>query len=389
MTTARPLRIAVVAGEESGDLLAADLVSAIGRMEGARPDLIGIGGRHLEALGLASLVDPSSIALMGISAVLRDLPALLLKIRRTARAIVEARPDCLITVDSPDFSLRVARRVHDAAPDIPIIHYVCPSVWAWRPERAPAMRRYVDRILCVLPFETEALERLGGPPGTYVGHRLSRDAGIAEAAGAQRSREPAIGGEKTLLVLPGSRSSEVRSLIGDFGAAVKILAERGHSFRVALPTVPHLEQMVRAETAAWAVRPSVTTTANDKARAFAEADSAIAASGTVTLELALARVPAVSCYKLDRFARMLVGKVTIWSSVLPNIIADRPIYPEHFNEFVRPGMLARHTELLWRDSAQRRAQLEGLDIVAERMATPRPSGEIAAEAVLSEVARRT
>ena len=290
MTTARPLRIAVVAGEESGDLLAADLVSAIGRMEGARPDLVGIGGRHLEALGLASLVDPSSIALMGISAVLRDLPALLLKIRRTARAIVEARPDCLITVDSPDFSLRVARRVHDAAPDIPIIHYSPQRVGV--AARAPAMRRYVDRILCVLPFETEALERLGGPPGTYVGHRLSRDAGIAAAAAAQRDRGPAIDGDKTLLILPGSRSSEVRSLIGDFGAAVKILAERGHSFRVALPTVPHLEEMVRAETAGWAVRPSITTTIDDKARAFAEADSAIAASGTVTLELALARVPA-------------------------------------------------------------------------------------------------
>ncbi|HRP78868.1 MAG TPA: lipid-A-disaccharide synthase, partial [Aquamicrobium sp.] len=153
MSAARPLRIGIVAGEESGDLLGADLIAALSRLTGRPVELVGVGGRHLGSAGLTPLFDGSEIALMGITAVLRDLPRLMRRIGQTASAIAAAKPDCLITIDSPDFSLRVARKVRAAAPKIPIIHYVCPSVWAWRPGRAPAMRAYVDRVLCVLPFE--------------------------------------------------------------------------------------------------------------------------------------------------------------------------------------------------------------------------------------------
>jgi len=165
MATDKPLKIAIVAGEESGDLLGADIVQGLRRATGRDIQLVGIGGRHLQAHGLNSLFDGSEIALMGFSAILRDLPRLIQRIGQTAKAIAAEKPDCLITIDSPDFSLRVAKKVRAADPAIPIIHYVCPSVWAWRPGRAVAMKPYVDHILCILPFEVKALSRLGGPPG--------------------------------------------------------------------------------------------------------------------------------------------------------------------------------------------------------------------------------
>ena len=168
--TAGPLRIAIVAGEESGDLLGADLIAALKAKTGREIRLVGLGGRHLKALGLTPPFDASEIALMGFSAVLAGLPRLIRRIGQVASLIATEKPDCLVTIDSPDFSLRVAKKVCAANPTIPIVHYVCPSVWAWRPGRAPAMKPYVDHILCILPFEAKALERLGGPQGTYVGH---------------------------------------------------------------------------------------------------------------------------------------------------------------------------------------------------------------------------
>ena len=153
MSATRPLKIAIVAGEESGDLLGADIVAALQAATGRDVALVGVGGRHLQALGLTPLFDASDIALMGFSAVIRDLPRLIRRIGQTARTIAAEAPDCLITIDSPDFTLRVAKKVRAANPAIPIIHYICPSVWAWRPGRAAAMKPYVDHILCILPFE--------------------------------------------------------------------------------------------------------------------------------------------------------------------------------------------------------------------------------------------
>ncbi len=227
---------------------------------------------------------------MGISAVLRDLPRLIGRIGSTAKAIVAAKPDCLITIDSPEFTLRVARKVHAADPSIPIVHYVCPSVWAWRPGRAKDMKGFVDRVLCILPFEVGELQRLDGPPGTYVGHRLARDPGIARAAAMQAEpRDLSDDREKTLLLLPGSRRGEVNSLLEPFRETVSILHERGNRLRLLLPTVPHVEQIVRQATASWAQQPEIFSDPDRKWQAFGEADAALIASGTVSLELALAR----------------------------------------------------------------------------------------------------
>ena len=163
---ARPIRIAIVVGEESGDNLGADLVSALKRQHGGAVELVGVGGPGLRAHGLQSLFDPDEIALMGFTAVIAKLPRLVGLISKTARAIVEAKPDCLVIIDSPDFTHRVARKVRKALPGLPVINYVCPSVWAWRPGRAPAMRAYVDHVLALLPFEPGALAKLDGPSTT-------------------------------------------------------------------------------------------------------------------------------------------------------------------------------------------------------------------------------
>lgn len=381
------LTVGVVAGEESGDLLGADLVRALRRAAGRDIRLVGIGGRHLQALGLKSLFDAGDIALMGVSAVVRDLPRLMRRIGQTASAIAAERPDCLITIDSPDFCLRVAKKVRAAAPSVPIVHYVCPSVWAWRPGRAVAMRPYVDRILCVLPFEVGELDRLGGPLGTYVGHRLTHDAGVLAAAEAQAApRDLSDGSEKTLLILPGSRRGEVRKLIAPFGETVSLLRARGHRLRLLLPTVPHVAELVRASVAGWEQKPEITVDQEEKWRAFGQADAALIASGTVSLELALSRVPMISCYKLDPLARIVARRALIaWSAALPNLIADKPLVPEHYDEFVTPPTLARELEALLGDTGMRAWQKTGFAEVARRMETTRPAGEIAAEAVMEVV----
>lgn len=390
MIGGRTMRLSIVAGEESGDLLGADLVSALAQLNGDPVALSGVGGRHLQALGLQSLFDGSEIALMGVTAVLKDLPRLIRRIDQTAQAIVRARPDCLVTIDSPDFSLRVAKKVRAADPTIPIVHYVCPSVWAWRPGRAPAMKPYIDEILCVLPFEPKALERLGGPRGAYVGHRLTANQDAAAAAAAQAARGEALADAPlNLLVLPGSRRGEVSRLMEPFGETIKILRERGNDFQVTIPTVPHVASMVRTASASWPVSPNIVEGDDAKWRAFGAADAALAASGTVLLELTMARVPMLSCYRPDWIANRLRHLITTWSAALPNLIADWPVVPEYYNEFVRPQSLARMIEQLWSATPARAAQLDGLAQIVERMAMPEPPGVLAARTVLQRISMQT
>lgn len=380
----RALKIAIVAGEESGDLLGADIVRSLKASTGREVQLVGLGGRHLQGLGLVSPFDAGEIALMGFSAVLRDLPRLIRRIGQLAKNVAEERPDCLITIDSPDFSLRVARKVRAANPSIPIVHYVCPSVWAWRPGRAAAMKPYVDHILCILPFEVKELERLGGPPGTYVGHRLTHETGVLAAAKAQdMPRDLAPDRVKTLLVLPGSRRGEVRRLIEPFGETVSMLRARGHRLRLLLPTVPHVADLVRSSVTRWDEKPEIIVDPQRKWQAFGKADAALIASGTVSLELALSGVPMVSCYRLDPVARVVAPYlVSVWSALLPNLISDRALIPEFYNEYVKPNNLARQLEALLADTGMRAWQKDGFAEIARRMATDRPSGEIAAQVVM-------
>lgn len=384
-TTSRPLKIAIVAGEESGDLLGADLIDALRSQTDRLVDIIGVGGDHLAARGMKSFFDPHEIALMGLGAILKNLPGLMRRIGQTARSIIAEKPDCVLLIDSPEFTHRVAKKIRAANPSIPIVKYIAPSVWAWRPQRARAMKAYFDYVLTILPFEVEVMQRLSGPSATYVGHRLSSYEPILRAGAEQKTLEARRTAEsrKTLLVLPGSRRTEIQMLMEPFGQAVGELAARVDKLDVVLPTLPRIEEMVRDLSKDWAVKPLIVLGDEEKWKAFSKADAALAASGTVSLELALSRIPSVLSYKADWFARkFLMPKITIWSAALPNIIADEPVVPEYFNEFVRPGMLARNLERLMRPGSARQAQLDGFDKVASIMATEQPSGEIGARVIL-------
>lgn len=378
----RPFRLAVIAGEESGDLLGADLVRAVKAQLGGDIELVGVGGGHLQAEGMTTLFDPGIIAIMGVSAVVRDMPRLLRLIGSTARKVAEAKPDCVVTIDSPAFNLRVARKIRRLDPSIPIVKYVCPSVWAWSPGRAARMKAYTDHVLCLLPFEPAELERLGGPPGTFVGHRLTRHPGILAARAMQEKRKPAADGAINLLLLPGSRRAEVAALAGPFIDAASLLAERGNRLKVSIPTVPRVENAVRAAAAGLGADIEISTEDEAKWKAFGEADAALAASGTVSLELALAGVPLVSCYKGDMLMRLAYPLIKTWSASLPNLIADSPVVPEFYDRFVRPPHLARSIEALAREGPARSAQLQGFEAVRQAMRTERPASEIAAEIVL-------
>jgi lipid-A-disaccharide synthase len=384
----RPLTIGIVAGEESGDLLAADLVRSLRSACGRDVRLVGVGGPRLIELGLRPLFDAHEIAIVGVGAVLTAAPRIARRIAQATQAIADAEPDCVVTVDVPDFSLRVARRVRRRRVAVPVVHYVCPSVWAWRPGRAKAMSGFVDHVLCLLPFEPSELERLGGPPGTFVGHRLSHEAGVVFAGEAQLSRRPAED-HKTLLLLPGSRRGEVSRLLGDFREVVASLTRRTRNFRLVLPTIDAVRGVVEAETQAWPIKPVVTSTPHEKWQAFAAADAAIIASGTVSLELALCRVPHVSTYRLDMVGRSLKRLIQSWSASLPNLIADRPIVPEFFDSDIRPAAVARHVEALWDETPLRQWQRDGFAAVARAMHTTQPAGEISASIVLDLIARRT
>lgn len=383
------LTVGIVAGEVSGDMLAADLIAAMRRSNPGPIRLVGVGGDGLAAQGLQSLFDFSELSIMGLTQVLARLPKLVRRIRQTADALIAARPDVLVIVDSPDFTHRVAKRVRAALPNLPIVNYVCPSVWAWKEYRATAMLPYVDRVLAVLPFEPEVMRRLGGPETTFVGHRLTHDPGILHIRAARHERPKRQAGEpRTIMLLPGSRSAEIKALLPVFGDAARDFVSRNGDTRFVLPTVPRREALVRELAAGLPVPVEITVDAQGKQQAFIDADAAMAASGTVILELALATVPVVSAYKTDWLIKLLASRIKTWTGALPNLIADYPVVAEYVNEVVRPASLCRTVERLSADTLQRQAMLEGFDLVWQRLQVPVPSGEAAAVAVFDTMRKK-
>ncbi|MDR6102453.1 lipid-A-disaccharide synthase [Agrobacterium larrymoorei] len=386
------LKLAVVAGEVSGDLLGADLVRALKTQFPGQVELFGVGGEQLTAQGVTSLFDYSELSIMGFTQVLKKLPQLISRIKETANAIIAYKPDALLIIDSPDFTHRVAKRVRKALPNLPLVNYVCPSVWAWKEYRATAMLSYVDHVLALLPFEPEAMQRLGGPTTTFVGHQLSVDVDVLAVRAARTLRPvPTAGEARTILLLPGSRSTETTRLMEPFKQAAQAFVERNGPTRFVLPTVPRQEQRIRDLAASWheSIRPEIDTDTAFKWRCFAEADAAIAASGTVILELALCHVPVVSVYKTDWIFTMLSKRVKTWTGALPNLIADYAVVPEYFNEVVRSGSMLRWAERLSSDTIQRRAMLEGFELVQNRLQTEIPPGERGAAILLETIRMKT
>jgi lipid-A-disaccharide synthase len=382
------LRVALVAGEHSGDQLGAKLMRALREALAGEIAFLGVGGEAMEAEGLESLFPISDIAVMGILPVLARLPKLLSRIRDTAGTIVSARPDALVIIDSPDFTHRVARRVRAAIQELPIVDYVSPSVWAWRPGRAKAMRAYVDCVLALLPFEPEAYRRLDGPRCVYVGHplieRLETLRPDADEARRRAATPPLI------VVLPGSRRSEVNRLMTDFGGALQALRQAVGRFAAVLPTLPHVESEVRALAARWPEPPKIVLGEEAKYAAFRAARAGLAASGTVTLELALAGVPMVGAYKVSLVEEQLKYLIKVPSILLPNLILGDRAIPEFLQRDCTPAALVEALAGLVPDGAARTAQLAALSRLDRLMALPdggAPSAH-AARVVIETIAAR-
>jgi len=380
--TLKPLNVYFVLGEESGDALGADLLPALetaATENGYSIQLSGLAGNRLKSMGAQSLFDIEDIAVMGLTAVLARLPTIVRRVYQTVADIVEKKPDVIVLIDSPDFTHAVAKRVRKKLPNVPIINYVCPSVWAWRSGRAKSMTAYVDHVLAILPFEPQVLKELHGPDATYIGHPLAR-----KIAASQESEKSAEEGPPILLVLPGSRGAEIKKMLGLYGETLKILRGRGVSFDPVIPTVARHKQTVADKIAAWDVKPRIVDS-SDNIQSFAKARAAIATSGTVALELALHRVPMVMGYRIDPLARLFSSLISTWSAILPNLIVDRVLVPEEHNEMVIPERMARYLERLLADTPERQLQLDGFEDVIGRMKTKRPPNETAAAVIFDQL----
>jgi lipid-A-disaccharide synthase len=380
----RPFRLFIVAGEASGDALGVRFLTRLREALGERPLVIaGVGGEALIAEGLDSVFPQEDIAVMGFGPVVARLPLLLRRMSDAARAAAAFEPDLLLTIDSPDFSLRVAKKLRRLAPSVPTAHWVCPSVWAWRQGRARRMRPHVDRILALLPFEPAALERLGGPETVYVGHPLITHIDeFRPDAGERILRDDAQ--RPLVLVLPGSRRSEIRHLLPPFGETVAQVAERLPQARFVLPAVPRLAEAIAQAVAGWPVKPEIVQGEAAKLSAFRQARAALAASGTVTLELALAQVPTVAAYRGASWEAILARRlVKLPSVILPNLIIGESIVPEFIQDEASPDALAKALLAAIADGPERRRQLDGFEAVeaAMRSAGPRPAANAVAAAL--------
>ncbi|MFZ1340198.1 MAG: lipid-A-disaccharide synthase [Paracoccaceae bacterium] len=337
-----PPHFFLIAGEPSGDRLGAALMSGLKRLSPGC-NFAGIGGPAMQAEGLASLFPMQELSIMGIAEVLPKYRALKRRIKQSAEAALAANPAALITIDSPDFCLRVARLVKAARPDTKTIHYVAPSVWAWRPGRAAKMARVIDHVLALLPFEPPYMTA-AGMTCDFVGHPVTAEP-IATAAEAQAFRQThGIAADAPLIVtLPGSRRGEISRLIPPFGATLRLIADQHPDLRVILPTLVHLKDTVTRLTQDWPGQPVVLTAPDLPTRtaAFAAADAALAASGTVSLELAAQGCPMVIAYDMAPLTLWLMRRMARIDSVtLVNLVSETRSVPEFIGADCRPEKIA-------------------------------------------------
>ncbi|MEF3366501.1 lipid-A-disaccharide synthase [Methylocystis sp. 9N] len=417
----KSLRIFLVAGEASGDELGAGLMRAL-RVARSDVEFAGVGGEAMAREGLASLFPLSDIAVMGLIPVLARLPRIMARIDATVRAAIDFAPDCLVIVDAPDFTHRVARGLRAARRDVPIVDYVSPTVWAWRPGRARAMRDYVDCILALLPFEPEAHARLGGPRCVYVGHPLVERLDELTPDSSAQEREEA---RPLLLILPGSRLAEIQRMTPLYGETLELLLRARPNIDVAIPVAPNMEAALARELRDWpldhaafgrnrpnadhvidsksleralsekpdstfsrrALAPRLLSQA-EKFAAFRKARAALVTSGAATLELALAGAPMVVAYKVSKAESLLRFLVKVDSIVLPNLVIGERAVPEFLQEAATPRALVDALTPLFDDGPARAAQLAAFARVRAKLleAGGNPSAR-AAEIVLEYAER--
>lgn len=363
------MKLFLVAGEASGDALGAALMEALHALApGVR--FCGVGGPLMQGQGMQSLFPMDELSVMGLAEVLPKYFHLKRRIRETAAAIAAEAPDAVITIDSPDFCLRVLAIAKAANPALKTVHYVAPSVWAWRPGRAAKMAKVVDHVLALLPFEPPYMQA-AGMTCDFVGHPVTtQPVATEDEAAAFRAANGIAPEAPLLLVLPGSRRGEVERLGPIFGAAVKQLAMPG--LRIVVPSVSARAEQVRALVADWPGAPVVldaaATPPDIKRAAFRAADAALAASGTVSLELAAAGTPMVIAYRLNKVSEMIISRLLqVDTLTLVNLVSDTRTVPEFLGAQCQPAPVARAVAAMLAGGEARQAQEAAMALTMERL----------------------
>ncbi len=357
----KPLSLMLVCGEPSGDQLGAQLMAGLKAVTGGHIHITGVGGTAMAAQGLKSLFPLDATAVMGLREVVPAIPAILARVREAAEFARVTAPDAVVLIDSPDFTHRIARRVKKIAPQIKLINYVAPQVWASRAYRARAMARYFDLVLALLPFEAPFFEKFG-LKSVFVGHPVIERAARMTGGAALRRRLGIAPDAPLLCVLPGSRRNEIRFILPAFRDAAALLARQIPGLVTIMPTVPHVADKVRAAAQDWPSVLHIVESEDDKFAAFDAADAALAASGTVTTELALARTPMVVAYKLGWLTYALAKPLfRLKYFTLVNLLLDRGVVPELLQSGATGETLAQAVWPLLTDKAAAARQRAGLD----------------------------
>ena len=377
------MKVFLIAGEPSGDRLGAALME---RLRELVPDIRfdGVGGEGMEGAGLTSRFAMSDLSVMGLAEVLPRIALLRRRIHQTAQAIADTRPDVVITIDSPDFCLRVLARARAIRPDLPTVHYVAPSVWAWRPGRAAKMAPLVDHVLALLPFEPPYMQA-AGMSCDFVGHPVVTEppADPADIA-ALRARVPG----RVILALPGSRKGEITRHAPRFGAALaQVLAPED---TVLVPTVAAEAPLMRTQVAAWGIPAQVVDDPRAKRAAFAVAHGALAASGTVSLELAASDTPMLIAYDLNPLTRLIAERLIRLDTVtLVNLVSDTRAIPECLGRNCTTPAIAGALQQVMEDDTARAEQRRAMALTLERLGQGGPPpGLRAAQSVLDFLAAR-
>lgn len=355
------MKIFVIAGEPSGDLLGGRLMQAL-KIQQDGIVFTGVGGPRMEAQGLSSLFPMSDLTVFGLAELLPKIPKILERIRETVAAIRAQKPDVVVTIDAPDFCFRVAKKL--VGSDIPFVHYVAPTVWAWRPGRALKIQPLLKHLLALFPFEPPYFEKVD-LPCTFVGHPLV-EAGIEHASGERiRAKYEIAHDREVMVILPGSRRSELSKLLPDFEQVIAALKVSHPQLKIIVPTLPHYYDRMRDIVKNWAFSDVLVTTSDeDKYDAFKAARCALAASGTVALELGLAGTPAVIAYKVHPITAGLYRRfIKTKFANLVNIMAGRMAVPEFIQENCTPANLGAAVNTLLNNNDVRAEQIAVLDEV--------------------------
>jgi lipid-A-disaccharide synthase len=384
----RNTSIMIVVGEPSGDELGAQLIAALNKLGGGCISITGVGGQSMMALGMRPLFTIDATSVMGLREVIPRIPAILRRVREASDFALKTHPDALVIIDSPDFTHRIAQRVKCLDPSIAIINYAPPQVWASRSYRARKMARYIDAVINFFPFEMNFFQRFG-IPAYCAGYPVIERASLIRGGAALRAARGIAQGAPVLAVLPGSRRNEIRFILPPFQRAVEILVDQIPELVCVIPTVSHVADLVRAAAEKWPTPVHVVESNADRFAAFDAADAALAASGTVTSELALARTPMVVGYRLGWLTYALARPfVYVPYIALINLVLNRQAVPELIQGACTPEALVTAVKPLLHDSDARAVQLRDLDTAVQAFGAGDEAPSIRAARIILKIAKK-